>query len=110
MNDKFQQVYDYLNSVGSLAEGSTAESFNEKYTSGSGNINRLYSQVASDPDFPIEFSSIEQFQTDVFGGLKKKQKPNSLLWGLLRKRLSWSLPQVRLRINRQRVEIRIGKQ
>jgi hypothetical protein len=72
MNDKFQQVYDYLSSVGSLAEGSTAESFNEKYTSGSGNINRLYSQVASDPDFPIEFSSIEQFQTDVFGGLKKK--------------------------------------
>ena len=72
MNEKFQQVYDYLNAGGFLQDGSTADSFMESYNSGSLNLNSIYSLAATAKDFPIEVSSLQQFESDVFGDVKKK--------------------------------------
>lgn len=73
MEDKFQQVYDYLRSQNMLSEQSTPDSFRELYTTGEGNIQKLYSLASTMDDFPVELSSMEQFQTDLFGPVKKKE-------------------------------------
>ena len=70
MDTKFQLLYDYLNSSGSLKEGSTPESFKERYVSGESNINALYGVLSSE-ELPFELGDINQF-SDEFFGLKKK--------------------------------------
>lgn len=73
MEDKFQQVYEYLKSQDVLSEQSTPDSFRELYTTGGGSIKKLYSLASTMDDFPVELSSVEQFQTDLFGPVKKKE-------------------------------------
>ena len=73
MEDKFQQVYEYLKSQDMLSEQSTPDSFRELYTTGGGSIKKLYSLASTMDDFPVELSSVEQFQTDLFGPVKKKE-------------------------------------
>jgi hypothetical protein len=77
MEDKFQQVYDYLKSNNLLAEGSTMESFANKYADGGeGNARKLYGNLSAYDDLPFELGDFDQFQSEVFGPVKKKSEPD----------------------------------
>ena len=77
MEDKFQQVYDYLKSNNLLAEGSTMESFANKYADGDeANARKLYGNLSVYDDLPFELGDFDQFQSEVFGPVKKKSEPD----------------------------------
>ena len=73
MEDKFQQLYGYLEASNLLAEGSTPESFMESYTTGGKNPNKLYQTLGVSDDLPFEIgNSLDEFTSEFFG-VKKKE-------------------------------------
>jgi len=73
MEDKFQQLYGYLEASNLLAEGSTPESFMESYTTGGKNPNKLYQTLGVSDDLPFEVgNSLDEFTSEFFG-VKKKE-------------------------------------
>lgn len=74
MEDKFQQLYDYMGSAGFLQEGMTPEAFRAAYVSGDKDINRLYKALSINESLPFETGDINQFSQDFFGVVKKKEE------------------------------------
>jgi hypothetical protein len=82
MNEQFQQVYDYLQSSGQLSEGTTQDSFYQKYSSSDSDFNKLYQRLSSREDLPFDLYDQEQFRADLFSvegeaPLKKKTQEES---------------------------------
>jgi len=82
MNEQFQQVYDYLQSSGQLSEGTTQDSFYQKYSSSESDFNKLYQRLSSREDLPFDLYDQEQFRADLFSvegeaPLKKKTQEES---------------------------------
>lgn len=100
MNEQFQQVYDYLQSSGQLSEGTTQDSFYQKYSSSDSDFNKLYQRLSSREDLPFDLYDQEQFRADLFSvegeaPLKKKLKKSLFSRSLLRFRLLRHLRQIR---------------
>ena len=78
MEDKFQQLYDYMSTnqrYSSLfSEGVTPESFKEMYVSGDKNMSNLFQAMALDDDKPFETGNMSAFSKDFFGVEKKKDQ------------------------------------
>lgn len=72
MEDKFQQLYDYMNSAGLIQEGVTPESFKNMYVSGEKNISDLF-QVMSIRETPFEVGNLNEFSEGFFGVKKKEE-------------------------------------
>ena len=72
MDKKFQLLYDYLSETGNLQEGSTADSFKERYLSGESDIEELYNVVSS-METPFDVGGFDTFSDDFFGVKKKEQ-------------------------------------
>jgi len=82
MNEQFQQVYDYLQSSGQLSEGTTQDSFYQKYSGNDADFNKLYQRLSLQEDLPFELYDREQFRADLFSvegetTLKKKTQEES---------------------------------
>jgi hypothetical protein len=72
MEDKFQQLYDYMNTAGLIQEGVTPESFKDMYVSGEKNISDLF-QVMSIRETPFEVGNLNEFSEGFFGVKKKEE-------------------------------------
>lgn len=73
MEDKFQQLYDYMSSSGLLVEGTTPESFRSSYVSGEKDISKLYKGISINESLPFETGDLSKFSQDFFGVEKKKR-------------------------------------
>ena len=112
MEDKFQQLYDYMNTAGLIQEGVTPESFKDMYVSGDKNISDLF-QVMSIRETPFEVGNLNEFSEGFFGVKKKKklnQPPPSKNHSrsILRFDLLRLLPHVQLKWANKRLEVRVS--
>ena len=74
MEDKFQQLYDYMSSSGLLVEGTTPESFRSSYVSGEKDISKLYKGISINESLPFETGDLSKFSQDFFGVEKKNDQ------------------------------------
>lgn len=78
MEDKYQQLYDYISTnqrySSLLSDGVTPESFKEMYVSGDKNMSNLFQAITLDDDKPFETGDMSAFSKDFFGVEKKNDQ------------------------------------